>query len=204
MSDLALPAVGLFGPPGLFLEVLEHLLASNDVPLFGRSSDACEVGVLVEPAPEHWDEAATKAGRLVLVVDREVGDLDLIRGIELGADAVLPGNVNVTVLLEAVKVVAAGGAYLTPRQTRLLAERVRNQGAGVVPPPLSPREADVLASIAQGDSIKQTAARLGIAAKTVENVQSRLFRKLGVRNRAQAVAHAHSVGLLDVGDPRAC
>lgn len=204
MRDLALPAVGLFGPPGLFLEVLEHLLASNDVPLLGRSSDVCDVGVLVEPGPEHWDEAAAKADRLVLVVDRDVGDVDLIRGIELGADAVLPGNVNVTVLLEAVKVVAAGGAYLTPRQTRLLAERLRSQRAGTGPPPLSPREADVLASIAAGDSIKQTAARLGIAAKTVENVQSRLFRKLGVRNRAQAVAHAHAMGLLGAGAPRPC
>ena len=44
--------------------------------------------------------------------------------------------------------------------------------------------------------MKQTARDLGIAPKTVENLQGRLFRKLGARNRAQAVARAHALGLL--------
>jgi DNA-binding CsgD family transcriptional regulator len=44
--------------------------------------------------------------------------------------------------------------------------------------------------------VKQTAVALGIAHKTVENLQGRLFAKLGVRNRAQAVLRAHTLGLL--------
>jgi DNA-binding CsgD family transcriptional regulator len=55
---------------------------------------------------------------------------------------------------------------------------------------------DIIQSITRGEVIKQTAIALGISAKTVENLQSRLFRKLGVRNRAQAVARAHSLGLI--------
>ena len=51
-------------------------------------------------------------------------------------------------------------------------------------------------SAAAGRSVKQTARHLGIAPKTVENLQSRMFRKLDVRNRAQAVAWAHAAGLL--------
>jgi DNA-binding CsgD family transcriptional regulator len=46
--------------------------------------------------------------------------------------------------------------------------------------------------------VKQTARTLGIAMKTVENLQSRMFRKLGARNRAHAVTIAHRLGLLDV------
>jgi DNA-binding CsgD family transcriptional regulator len=61
---------------------------------------------------------------------------------------------------------------------------------------LTPREREILASIDRGDSVKQTARSLGIAVKTVESLQGRLFRKLGVRNRAQAVAAAHTRGLL--------
>ena len=64
-------------------------------------------------------------------------------------------------------------------------------------PDLTPRERDILNSIASGDTVRQTARTLGIAQKTVENIQARLFRKLGVRNRSGAVALAHSLGLLD-------
>jgi two-component system nitrate/nitrite response regulator NarL len=61
---------------------------------------------------------------------------------------------------------------------------------------LTSRESDILSSMAQGHSIRQTARALGIAPKTVENVQTRLFRKLGVRNRSGAPAVADAFGLL--------
>jgi DNA-binding CsgD family transcriptional regulator len=61
---------------------------------------------------------------------------------------------------------------------------------------LTPREAAILASVERGESVKQTARALGIAMKTVENLQSRMFRKLGARNRAHAVTIAHRLGLL--------
>ena len=47
----------------------------------------------------------------------------------------------------------------------------------------------------------QTARVLGIAPKTVENVQTRLFRKLGVRNRSGAFAVADAFGLLPATAP---
>jgi DNA-binding CsgD family transcriptional regulator len=63
-------------------------------------------------------------------------------------------------------------------------------------PKLSLREAEILHSIARGQTLRQTARDLRIAVKTVENTQSRLFRKLGVRNRAGALATSYSMGLL--------
>jgi DNA-binding NarL/FixJ family response regulator len=63
-------------------------------------------------------------------------------------------------------------------------------------PDISPRERDILYSIARGDSVRETARNLGITSKTVENTQTRLFRKLGVRNRVTALATAHRLGLL--------
>jgi DNA-binding CsgD family transcriptional regulator len=65
---------------------------------------------------------------------------------------------------------------------------------------LTPRERDILKAIGSGKSVKQTALALGIAPKTVENTQSRLFRKLGARNRAQAALICHEHGLLDPAD----
>jgi hypothetical protein len=47
--------------------------------------------------------------------------------------------------------------------------------------------------------VRLTARALGIAEKTVENTQARLFRKLGARNRPGALAAAHALGLLESG-----
>lgn len=77
-------------------------------------------------------------------------------------------------------------------------------GPGVADPPgdapspirLTGREEQVLQSIARGHTIRQTARALGIAAKTVENTQARLFRKLGARNRAEALTVAYRLGRL--------
>jgi DNA-binding NarL/FixJ family response regulator len=68
-------------------------------------------------------------------------------------------------------------------------------------PQLTQREHEILHSIAAGHTVRQTARTLGIAQKTVENIQARLFRKLGVRNRSGAAAAAHSLGLLDADAP---
>jgi DNA-binding CsgD family transcriptional regulator len=64
-------------------------------------------------------------------------------------------------------------------------------------PKLTPREFDILGSIARGHTIRQTARLLGIAVKTVENTQARLFRKLGARNRMEALTIADGLGLID-------
>jgi DNA-binding CsgD family transcriptional regulator len=71
-------------------------------------------------------------------------------------------------------------------------------GAAAGLPELTVREADILCSIARGDTVRQTARSLGIAEKTVENTQARLFRKLGARNRTGALATAHALGLLEL------
>lgn len=73
-------------------------------------------------------------------------------------------------------------------------------------PELTARESDILRSIAMGHTVRQTARLLAIAEKTVENLQARLFLKLGTHNRAGAIGAAHALGLLDLGSdgaPRA-
>ncbi len=66
-------------------------------------------------------------------------------------------------------------------------------------PELTARESDIIASVGRGHSIRQTARSLGISPKTVENIQTRLFRKLGVRNRTEAFAVVDALGLLADG-----
>ena len=60
--------------------------------------------------------------------------------------------------------------------------------AAAAGPVLTPRESEILRLAAAGLSVKQTAHVLGVAVKTVESLQRQLFRKLGVRGRAGALA----------------
>lgn len=67
----------------------------------------------------------------------------------------------------------------------------------VEPAGLSPREREILALIAQGSSNKEIAVALGLRPKTVMHHSSSIYRKLGVRGRAEAVTTAFRNGLLD-------
>lgn len=61
---------------------------------------------------------------------------------------------------------------------------------------LSPREIEVLAALAQGESNKEIARRLGVSPNTVKTHLSRLFAKLDAGNRTAAIARARQLGLL--------
>ena len=67
---------------------------------------------------------------------------------------------------------------------------------GGSPPVVSPRERDVLSAFATGATNPAIAATLGLSPNTVKQHASSIFRKLGVRNRAEAVARADELGLL--------
>ena len=64
------------------------------------------------------------------------------------------------------------------------------------PVTLTGRERDILASIACGDTVRQTAQGLGIAIKTVQSEQRQLFSRLGATNRAEALVLASGLGLV--------
>jgi len=67
---------------------------------------------------------------------------------------------------------------------------------GGSPPVVSPRERDVLSAFATGATNPAIAATLGLSPNTVKQHASSIFRKLGVRNRAEAVRRANDLGLL--------
>lgn len=62
--------------------------------------------------------------------------------------------------------------------------------------PLAPRERDVIRLVAQGDTNKEIAARLGIGDETVKTLLERTYAKLGVRRRAEAVLEAKRRGIV--------
>ena len=92
--------------------------------------------------------------------------------------------------------VAQGGTVVPPELAAGLADqiRLRGQAAG---PALSPRELEVLQGFARGLSIPALAAELYLGPSTVKTHTQRLYEKLGVSDRAAAVAEAMRRGLLE-------
>jgi DNA-binding NarL/FixJ family response regulator len=125
-----------------------------------------------------------------------------------GASGFLLKDVTAERLFDAVRVVAAGEALLAPSVTR----RLIGEFARLRPRPaanalaalgtLTPRETDVLRLLAEGLSNAEIAARLVVGEETVKTHVSRVLRKLGLRDRAQAVVTAYESGLVVPRAPR--
>lgn len=110
-----------------------------------------------------------------------------------------------TDLLDAIRTVARGDAFLYPGATRLLlADYLDREGSGRDRSrALSERERQVLALTAEGYSAQEIGERLFLSPKTVETYRERAMQKLGLRRRADLVHYALRSGLLQPPDARA-
>lgn len=154
--------------------------------------------VLIEPLPAHWRAVEEMDVPAVVLTSMQLDDVDVLEMVLQGAEAVLPLDCEREHLVATLRRVEAGDSALTRAQSKMLAAGVRRQ-ARTRPHTdvtLTRREAEILQTIDHGLSVKQTARALGISPRTVENTQRVLYRKLGVKNRAQAVARAYALGLL--------
>jgi DNA-binding NarL/FixJ family response regulator len=125
--------------------------------------------------------------------------------IRAGASGFLLKDVTPAKLLEAIRVVAGGDALLAPTVTRRLLERF----ATTLPvgdhsretlAELTSRETEVLRLLAGGLSNAEIASELVVSEATVKTHVSSLLRKLGLRDRVQAVIVAYESGLVRVGN----
>ena len=99
--------------------------------------------------------------------------------------------------------VGRGERVFTPEQERIaVAElgRMARQArqSSDVRAVLTDRELQILELVSQGLTVKQVASRIGLSPRTVETHIAKLYRKLGVRNRVQAVSKAAALGLVEL------
>ncbi|WP_106399177.1 response regulator [Actinocorallia populi] len=134
-------------------------------------------------------------------------DLDeyAFAALKAGASGFLLKNARPEELLTAIREVAAGEAVLSPRVTRRLLDSLASQipdgSAARRDPaerlsPLTPREREVLVQVALGRSNTEIAAALFLAEATVKSHFGRILQKMGLRDRAQAVALAYETRLV--------
>jgi DNA-binding NarL/FixJ family response regulator len=115
------------------------------------------------------------------------------QAIELGAAGYLLKSAGLEELMRALHSVTSGRPYL---QGELAAALVSTPQPGERPH-LSPRELEVLLLLSRGRENKQIARKLGISEATVKTHIKALFGRLGARSRAEAVATALRLGLID-------
>ena len=114
------------------------------------------------------------------------------QAIALGALAYVAKTEALGLLLNALDMVAAGGKYFDPAVSHLLGREAMDLEWQV----LSPREREVLQLIAQGNSTKEAAVRLGISYKTLDKHRSNMMKKLRLRDAVAVTRYAIQAGLV--------
>ncbi|MEV0826204.1 response regulator transcription factor [Nonomuraea rubra] len=201
------------------------LSAQPDVRVVGQAADGLEAVaaardlrpdvVLMDVRMPNLDglEATrriTDAGRETKVLILTTFDIDdyVYAALRGGASGFLLKDAPPEDLITAVRVVAGGEALLAPSVTRRLIEefaarRPIDGREALRLNALTAREREVLRLVASGLANAEIAAELTIAAETVKSHVGRIFTKLGLRDRAQAVVLAYESGLVVPGTPPA-
>jgi DNA-binding NarL/FixJ family response regulator len=144
--------------------------------------------------------ASGSPARIVILTTHDVDEY-VFAALRAGASGFLLKDVRPAELVEAIRVVAGGDALLAPTVTRRLLDRF----AGTLPEPvaapsgldeLTERETEVLRFVALALSNAEIADRLVLTEATVKTHVSAVLRKLGLRDRVQAVVLAYDVGLV--------
>jgi DNA-binding NarL/FixJ family response regulator len=143
--------------------------------------------------------AAAGSTARVLVLTTYDTDSYVLPAIAAGATGYLLKDAPRDELLRAVRAAANDESVLSPAVAARLMNRVRTPA----PTLLSPREHEVLTWVAAGATNREVAARLLISEATVKTHLLNVYAKLGVSDRASAVAAAFTRGILTPGPPPA-
>jgi DNA-binding NarL/FixJ family response regulator len=131
----------------------------------------------------------------VVVLTTYADDRSVVEALRAGARGFLTKDAGAEEIERAIAAVVRGDAAIDPAVQHHLVDAVTAKAE--FPDGLTPREAEVLALIAQGLSNGEIAVRLFVSEATVKSHVNHLFAKTGVRDRAQAVSYAYRQGLAE-------
>jgi DNA-binding NarL/FixJ family response regulator len=144
----------------------------------------------------------TRPSCRVIILTTFDDDEYVFDGLRAGAVGYLLKDVSSEKLVEAIRTTARGESFLQPNiAAKLVAEFARmdespTPQAQQLVDPLSQRELEILALVAEGASNKEIGAELFIAEGTVKNHVTNILSKLSVRDRTQAALRARELGLI--------
>lgn len=143
-------------------------------------------------------ETSSKTAVVALTIheDREY----FFKMLDAGATGYVPKRAAPEELLTAIRAAAMGDVYLYPSLAKLLVKDYLNQvptaGPDEIPDGLTPREQEVLALLADGDTNAEIAEKLTISPKTVARHRENIMRKLNMHSRTELVKYAIREGII--------
>ncbi len=140
------------------------------------------------------------AGTKVIVLTTFELDEYVFDALRYGASGFLLKDTKPAELLQAIRLVADGGALLSPSVTRKVVREFASQSKRAVKPhpqleSLTEREREIVGLVGEGLSNDEIAERLVVSPATARTHVSRAMIKLGARDRAQLVVFAYQSGL---------
>ena len=140
-------------------------------------------------------KAAADPPRVVILTMQEQED-DVLAALAAGADAYSVKSSDPSTVIDAIRTVAAGGAFFDPAIAHVVLRKLGGSAAHQAPSPLTPRETDVLKLIAEGKGNAEIADQLHISLGTVKGHVADILSKLSASDRAQAAVTAYRRGLI--------
>lgn len=148
--------------------------------------------------------------QIVMVSGAGDDEEQLLRAIDAGARAYVGKEEDPRAIVEAVRSASQGGAYLPPHAVQMLMRRLSSEGAGVsqgssggttADVRLTPREREVLKLLALGRRNQEIARDLGLSVRSVGNHLAKIYNKLHIHGRSEAVLYAIRTGIAKVDQP---
>jgi DNA-binding NarL/FixJ family response regulator len=162
----------------------------------------CDLGLpdgsgtlLIREVAERYPDSDT------IVITMFADHAKVIDSIKAGARGYLLKDERLEDCVEGIREIRRGGSPISPIIARQLLQRLEPGSAASGRPleePLSPRETEVLNLLARGFSYLEIAGIIGLSTQTVGTYVKRIYRKLEVNSRAEAVFEASSRGIMDV------
>jgi len=133
--------------------------------------------------------------RVVILTMHELDD-EVLAALSAGADAYCVKSSDPTVVIDAIRTVAAGGAYFDPRIAHVVLRRLSGAPGRPGDSPLTPRETEILRLVADGIGNNDIAQQLHLGLGTVKGHVADILEKLSASDRAQAAVTAYRRGLI--------
>ena len=129
----------------------------------------------------------------IMLIASDPGDAITSTALCAQVDGIVTTSDAFQAVVAAVNAVLAGRRHYTPAISNRLAKQRSSESS---PPPLTPREFEVLGHLATGRTVKETAAAMELAATTVDNHKTRIMRKVDVHNAVGLLRFAIREGIV--------
>ncbi|KPH86598.1 LuxR family transcriptional regulator [Komagataeibacter intermedius AF2] len=189
--------------PGMMLHAVAISRAEGVAMLQGAAADVllADIGLPDGSGLDVLKEAVTRWPSCAVLISTTFGDESYVMdAIALGAAGYLLKDASEMQRVEAIRTSYEGGSPISPMIARQVLSRFRHHlpvPAARTAPALSEREREVLRHVSQGFTEAEIAARLEVSTHTIHTYVRRIYQKLSVSSRIEAVTLARRQGWLD-------